>query len=178
MKLVGLFTVLCVALSAARSSHAHPFHASLAEVEFNAQTHSLEVALRVDAGDLEEALRRMTKKSVDLDKTPQVDRLIQQLLVKSFQVKDASQVTTRWARHKWIGWQLQTRNAWVYFEVPLPTTVESITVQFPLFLEQVPRQVNMFSLKENGKRRSMMFHRLNPKRVIRLTSSRVPKSKP
>ncbi|MDA1013245.1 MAG: hypothetical protein O3A00_02200 [Planctomycetota bacterium] len=171
MKLIGSLLMVCVVLSSFQSASAHPFHAASADVEYNAKTHSLEVALRVDSGDLEEALRRMTKKKIDLDQTPDLDRLVQQLLAKSFRIKDAGNTDAKWNGHKWIGWELESRNAWIYFEVPLSSSVTTVTVQFQLLLEQVPRQVNMFSLTVNGKRRSMMFHREHPERVIELRTT-------
>lgn len=52
---MALVSALCLM---AAGAHAHPFHTSNAEMEFNPKTGRFEVSLRVLASDLDEALRR------------------------------------------------------------------------------------------------------------------------
>lgn len=150
------------------NAFAHPFHAALAEVELNRETNSLEVALRIDAVDLEQALRTETKKPVDLDKTEDAEPLIKRYVAKEFRIRAAGK---KWQSHEWIGWELEGRNAWVYFEVPVSKGVTKVEVQFSVLLNHVPRQVNMLTLTINRQRRSVMFHANDSAKAILLTGS-------
>lgn len=65
------------ASTSARAVAAHPFHVTIAEVNFNAETERLEVALRVyNPGDLEEVLGQRLGERVDLERTEEVDSAI------------------------------------------------------------------------------------------------------
>ena len=64
---------------ATRESAAHPFHVSFAEVDWNSETGRLEVALKIDPDDLEQAVRRHFGKRVDIDKKESTDSIAEYL---------------------------------------------------------------------------------------------------
>lgn len=157
----------------ASEASAHPFHAALAEVELNRETNAFEVALRIDAVDLEQALRTETKKPVDLDKTDESTPLIKRYVANQFRVRPTG---GKWQAQKWIGWELEGRNAWLYFEIPVSRDATKLDVQFTVLLNQVPRQVNMLALTIEGKRHSVMFHGDKSRQAILLFEKPSPPS--
>ena len=56
---------------------AHPYHTSIAEVNYNAKTHSLEIALKVFTDDLEETLSNLAKKPVAMKQPEEVQKLLE-----------------------------------------------------------------------------------------------------
>ncbi len=150
-----VLVVCLVSLAAMKTADAHPFHSALAEVELNEESNSLEVALRIDAIDFEQALRKQTNKPVDLDKTKQAEPIVRSYVSKHFQLKSAS---GKALPQKWVGWELEGRNAWLYFEVPVNAPPQKVQVRFAILLDHAHRQVNMLALTQDGKRRTIVFH--------------------
>ena len=65
----------------------HPYHVSMAEVNWNPKTQKFEVALCLWPADLEKALARQTGRPIDLAKEPDVDRLIEAYVAKRFTIR-------------------------------------------------------------------------------------------
>jgi Domain of unknown function (DUF6702) len=98
------------------TASAHEYHASLAEVELNADTGHLEIALRVIPEDLEAALTAKHGAAVRLEVTDGVDAMIVDYLASRFRVVGASgepQPIT------WVGKEVSYQAAWLYFEIPV-----------------------------------------------------------
>ena len=145
------------------SAYAHPFHVSNAEVEWNEESKSLEVALKVWPIDLEEALENETRRSLDLDKTEDIDQLIVSYLQSRFVFHQAD---GKPAKIDWLGKEISVKSAWLYFEIPLESSPEGIEVENRLFLEQLPDQVNLLQFKTGRKRMTLRFAADQPKQKI------------
>ena len=74
---------------------AHPYHVSLAEVNWNSKSQKFEVALCLWPADLEKALAQQTGRPIDLAKEPNVDRLIETYVAKRFTIHSISRVTVK-----------------------------------------------------------------------------------
>lgn len=156
------FAVVLLLLVSGRSS-AHPVHASLAEAEWKPATKTLEVALKVQPIDLEQALERRTKKPIDLDKTKGVDDLIQAYLKDVFVVKDA---TGKELKLNWVGKEINVKEGWIYFEVPLEKGLDGVKFSNRLFFELNEGEVNTMTFKEGKKRKSLTFSHSKPEQVL------------
>ncbi len=64
----------------------HPYHVSLAEVNWNAKSQNFEVALCLWPADLEKALTRQTGRPIDLEKEANIDRLMEAYIAKRFTI--------------------------------------------------------------------------------------------
>ena len=71
----------------------HPYHVSLAEVNWNAKSRKFEVALCLWPADLEKALARQTGRPIDLEKEPNIDRLIESYIAKRFTIHSTNEQT-------------------------------------------------------------------------------------
>ena len=127
------------------SALAHPFHVSHAQVEFNAKSSSLEVALHVHAIDLERVLHQVTGKPVDLDKTKKVDEKIKKYLNQVFLVRVKGKKKP--LKLKWIGKETTIKSAWLYFEVPVSKKVQAVNVSHHLFFKTVDGQENIINYR-------------------------------
>ncbi len=150
-------SMLLMASSMVRS---HPFHASIAEAEWKPESKTLEVALWAHPADLEKALRRMTKKRIDLDKTKNVDALIQRYLSQVLIFKEKNKAV----KLKWVGKEITIKAAWLYFEVPLSNGLEGVKITHQLFHELLEDQVNTitFRIRKPSRRRSLRFTSARP----------------
>ena len=124
--------------------HAHPFHISMADVEYNATTARLEVALRVFPLELERALLIRNARRVDLDSTPEIDRLIAEYLRTVFVVTLPSGDGAALA---WLGKDVGIGEAWLYFEYELPAGMQGVRIENRIFHELEADQANTINLR-------------------------------
>ncbi len=164
---VGTFFV---ALAFNALANAHPFHVSLAEVEWNKKSQSLEVALRVWPGDIESVLRQREGKRIDLDTTSKIDDLLTAYLTEKLRFfaggqksKDAKPLAI-----KWVGKEVNTKEAWLYFEVPFSDPNQTLSIENRLLFELLPDQQNTMIFKQKKKRSTLTFHQDKARQAIEL----------
>jgi len=133
---------------------AHPRHLSVAEAEWNAKTGRLEIALQVNPVDLEQALRRFANRPIDLDKSTGIDRLMHDYLSQSFVARD---VDGKRAKLNWVGHEMDLKDAWLYFEVPLNNGPADVTFGAAYLFELLPDQANTINFRVGKQRRSLAF---------------------
>ena len=146
----AIFVLCFVALSVA-SSPFHPYHVSLAEIEYNEQTGNFEVSLCVWPADLERALAQMTESPVDLDSTENLDQLIANYLEQTFQFRSAQENV---APIRFVGKELDLKQGWLHFEVQTagdntndPPAANEWTLNNRVFFELNEDQSNQCNLK-------------------------------
>lgn len=135
---------------------AHPFHVSLTEAEWNPKSKKLEVAIRLHPSDLEEALRQRTKKRISLEKTENIDELIQDYLASVFIVHEGKKKA---AKIEWVGKEIDVKDAWLYVEIPLEQGPEGIEISNRAFFELLEDQVNLITIRDGKRRKSFAFTR-------------------
>ncbi len=174
---------------------AHPQHVTLAEAEWNPDSRSLEVALRITPAQLEEVVERHAGRSVDLDAAG-ADAAVEAWLRTAFVVtppdptpgddllasddRPASDDTPAApVRLKYVGKEVGISMAWVYFEAPLPTGWEGVTIVDRVRLAREPAQHNtlVFSVARPApddadgpprkERAAYTFDRRTPAHVLR-----------
>jgi hypothetical protein len=134
---------------------AHKFHASFTTIEFNAETGSLEISLRVFSDDLENALSRQARRRIELDRTPDVAELASAYVRERFKLRRTDGTPVRVA---WVGMEQRVDMTWIYIEAPAPagfTGLEAlVTVFFELFRDQ---KNNVSCTDAQGKRHDILF---------------------
>ncbi len=121
-----ILLLLIVLLSAISESAdaSHPFHVTRAEIEYNAERQTFEVALCVWPEDLERAVSKMENRDVkiDVESESSRDEIFSRYVAKKFrfvaQAKgDANKEKPAAAKIRWIGSELEIKQGWLYFEV-------------------------------------------------------------
>ena len=160
---LGIAVLLLVTLTAGVNLQAHPFHATYTEVDWNAKTKVLEVALRVQPEDLDRVLSLRTKRKIDIEKTKGVDKLIQMYLAEVFLVEPKLKQPVA---IRWIGKEVSSKEAWLYFEIPRPQGIEGLKLLNRIFLEILPDQVNTVRVRQGRQRVTLRFDRNSRKPVL------------
>ena len=165
MKLTTLMTAaaLLAAACASPAAAAHKYYTSLAQVEYNDADKSVEVSLRVFADDLEAALTRRAGRSVTLDRTKDVDRLVLAYLRDTFEIKNRA--GERKAL-RWVGMELRAGVAWLYFEAEMPEGLAGARLRDHVLFELFPRQVNTVSVRYRGGHADLVFVRGDGERAL------------
>lgn len=117
-----LLTAFAVLVLTMNTCQAHPNHIGVTEVEWNAKTGRFEVAMKLRATDLEDAISVITKKRWRLETAEDKERQIQSYLKQHFSITLNKHKA---CRLHWVGSELLLHDVWVYFEAEsLPGLVE------------------------------------------------------
>ncbi|KAA3439325.1 DUF6702 family protein [Rufibacter hautae] len=133
---------------------AHEFHTSITDAKYNPKNQTYELAVRLFADDVEEALTRRHKATVRLDRSERVNRLLAEYLQTHLAI---STVKGTRATQKFIGAQEEADAIWVYVEIPAgKAPAGQLWVQNALLMEVFDDQTNILNLEVAGKKRSVL----------------------
>lgn len=174
----GLGLLFCLAQM--QVACAHPFHISLAEMEYNPQSGRWEVSLKVHVVDLDRSLKQLSEGAkVDL-KQAESAQLVEEFLdryVYLLPLEDAQQITSDWiaertatdlgkiprSQAKYIGHEQETSWVWLYFELqPPPDTSGDLALVNAVFLDTLEKQINTVSIRQGIKRHALKLTRKEP----------------
>ncbi len=156
LALIASFALAPPARATTSANAAHKFYASLAQLDYNEETKSFEIATRIFADDLELALTRRHGRAVYLDKTPDVANLVRAYLQERLEVRGRD---GKLSELRWVGMEVQVDTVWVYVEAPLPQGTDGVSVRNRILLEQYDEQVNTTIIKVAGKQKDHAFRR-------------------
>lgn len=147
---------------------AHPIHRSIAEADYNRETHVLQVAVRVFADDFETALSAHAKQKISLEKTPaaQLDAAIRAYVADRFTVKAAD---GKPAAQKWVGRKSkETDNElWLYFEVPLAAGIDGVRIFHGLLAEHFRDELNSVQVRDGARKVTLVFLPTHREKTVR-----------
>ncbi|MEE9384242.1 MAG: DUF6702 family protein [Nannocystaceae bacterium] len=154
LRLTGGGTAMTVGM-AVWPALAHPFHVTFTEMEHNIARSTLEAAIRVAPGDLEEALGRRVGRRVNLDRDTGADTFVRDYLRQVFLIKTRSGAPVPAI---WIGKQVVSHQiAWLYVEFPLPAKAREVWVRNHAFFAIASRQVNTIVFKQGVRKKTLTF---------------------
>ncbi|MDP1588288.1 MAG: hypothetical protein Q8M07_11120 [Prosthecobacter sp.] len=166
------FRVFAALVFSITSLHAHSFHQSTAEAEYNPTTKKLEVGLTVFINDLETALIRQSEREMRIDKNPaaEFDAQIQAYLAKTFVVTDAA---GKAAKIEWVGRELDAESVksddpavTLFFEIALPDGLTDKTLQHTVFGDLFKDQTHLLHLRSGSHKVELRFTRDNAKKKL------------
>lgn len=178
-RLGAALVAIAMTIACAPAATAHPYHVSFAEAEANPETERLEVAMRVFPEDLEEAIERMTgRRSVDLERTEDIDDLITRYLARTFLLRDPNaprdetddDASPEPSVIHWVGKEVGVRHTWLYFEVALGRPgAEGMEISVRSMFETEPTQENAVRFRRGEERVTLKCTRSRPWVVIDFT---------
>ena len=133
---------------------AHPRHTTMTDIQYRPATKTLEVAIKVAAQDLEEALSKTLGRSVRLDTDPQQDQYVQNYAIRVIRFWGAKGVQIPL---RWIGYETEGAAAWLYFEVTLKDGLSGVQMQNALFFDIAAEQVNTVLIATPTGKRTLIF---------------------
>lgn len=154
--LSGVSPWLAPPAGASPAAAAHKYYTSLAQVEYNAESKTVEVALRVFADDLELALTRRAGRAVKLDGTKDADRMVLDYLRETFEIKNPA---GRAKGLELVGMEVRSEVAWVYLEAEMPEGLAGARLRDHILFELFDEQVNVVRVRYAGGRTDLVFVR-------------------
>lgn len=155
---------LCAPLLLCSATLWHPVHTSVAEVAWNTEAETLEIALHLTPRDLETALTTHGGASVRLDKTENLDSLIEAWLGDRLSLRHDSKAD---ADLTWIGKELAIRDVWIYFQFENVAALKDWEMHNTLLSEVAEDYVATVQLRlPEQQPRSLRFDRKTAKRGL------------
>ena len=135
------FAALLIVLWTAETTFAHPFHSNITEIEWNPESGRFEVAMKLDAAGMEDAISVDRKRVFRLESDDEPDSAVRKYVSARFDLQhpDAHSASIRW-----VGHELELHAIWIYFEV-IPEAKESSGdgKRQPLFSPPAPEDVEI-----------------------------------
>lgn len=154
-----VFSVILV-LAFVSIASAHPFHSSVAEMEWNEEATCFEVTVQMAPHDLEQTLRKLTGKKLMLEEKDSKEAVFDYVKSEFRLVVDGTPATI-----KPVGFEVNPRHAIVYFEVSLPKGRSSMQVENKLLLN-IHHQVNTLTIRQSGKPLALNFTEESPSQKV------------
>jgi hypothetical protein len=132
----------------------HNYHTSLTRIDYNAKEKLIEISVNLFTHDLVPTLELQTGKSIDLEKTPDIDKIIFDFLNKNFVLKDRNGEVKKLV---WVGKEIQIEQVFVFVEVSSVENPDGFSLQNTFFFDSFPEQINRVIARYNDKKTDLLF---------------------
>jgi len=134
---------------------AHDFHTSLAQIQYNKNTHSFEVSLRVFTDDLEAALTKENNNH----KVGIADIKLADSLIEIYVNKHLSILTKQNQKKPmtFVGKEIEVDVTWIYVEFSASGDLEGLRIQNSILTDLFNDQVNIVNLNYLRKTSTFLF---------------------
>jgi hypothetical protein len=136
------------------ASGVHTFHTSLTRMDYNAKEKLAEISIQLFTHDLVPSLERFAKKNVDLENTPDLDKIILQYLDANFVLKDKKGEIKKLV---WVGKEQRVDLVYVYVQIPLDEEFADYLLQNTIFFESFPKQANLVVARYGEKQADLLY---------------------
>jgi hypothetical protein len=137
-------------------SSAHPFKASVCEINYNDGSGRLEITLKLFTDDLEECIRERTGIALRLDtegENPSAEKLIDEYVQAGMQVRiNGSQVAL-----KFLGKEYEPGVTWCYLESAETVFPSDLSVYSSIMIELYPTQSNIVHIQAGKQKKSLLL---------------------
>jgi hypothetical protein len=140
-------------LSAGMKDSYHPIYVSVTEIEHNAKEKTLEISCKIFTEDLEQTLRNIYQKKVDLinpTDRPGMDRLINDYVQKHLKIN----IDGKSVQFKYLGFELIEEAIYSYYEVPAINSIKRVDISNNILYEYSKEQMGLMHVIVNGDRKS------------------------
>ncbi|WP_346860253.1 DUF6702 family protein [uncultured Draconibacterium sp.] len=159
MKIGKIYIILIlVSVLSIKSVGAHPFYVSICQVEYNKETKSLEMALKVFADDLLLGLENegITKLFLGEEKeNPKTDEYIFDYLKLQMKFK----INQKDAEFSYVGKEMENSVVWIYLEIVNVDDLQTAEVETKLLTEVRETQNNIVQINKNGEIKNMLLNK-------------------
>ena len=140
----------------ANAALVHKFHESLAQLDYNAESRSVEMTFRLFADDLENALSKRSGKTFRLDRTPDAAAQTLAYIKERFELKNGEGEIKPLT---WVGMEAKVDTVWVYVEAQMAEGLKGAEVRNRIFFELFDDQVNRVHIRYDGGKTDLVYKR-------------------
>lgn len=161
-----------IAALAAVSLLLHPGHSTRVEVQFNVDSRTIELAMRIDHADLESALRKRLGRAIVIESLTdeQAAQWISPYLRETLRF-DGERIAE--SRFHWVGWERKRISSWVYAELtPDDTDADSIALSILTLYETEPDLNHVVTIRAAKSTTSAVLSKQEP--IVTIPTVQIP----
>jgi hypothetical protein len=126
----------------------------LTRIDYNAKEKLVEISIQLFTHDLVPALERRAQKRIDLEKTPDIDKIILDFLNENFILNNKQGETKKLV---WVGKEFKVDTIFVYVQTASVEDLEGFSLRNTLFFDSFPEQTNLVIARYNDKKANLLF---------------------
>ncbi|HXG82385.1 MAG TPA: DUF6702 family protein [Pyrinomonadaceae bacterium] len=132
----------------------HTYHTSLTRIKYNSKEKLVEISVQLFTHDLTPTLERRTRKRIDYEKAPDIDKIIFDYLNEKFVLKDKNGAAKKLV---WVGKEVEVDTVYIHVETASEEDLENFSLQNTLFFESFPEQTNLVTIRYSEKKADLLF---------------------
>jgi hypothetical protein len=136
------------------TSFMHPFYLCVTDLKYNAREKALQGSVKIFTNDLEEALKKMHKETVDLinvkDST-KTGKILAEYLKKRLTIK----VNGEPKEYNFIGFEREQEAVWLYIEVKKCPAPKKIILENSILYDFIKEQMNIAHVEVGEQKKSL-----------------------
>ena len=148
----GLFAILLLFISSFQKVK-HPFFVSVIDINYKQKERALQLSVKLFTNDLEDALRRTSKKNIDIlnpISKAETDSILFNYISKRLNITINSKKQTL----NFIGYEKEEEAIWTYLEMKNSAQTKKINIDTKLLYDFLPQQINIVHIDINGIKKS------------------------
>ncbi len=150
------FILLLFLLLGVNSVNAHPFYVSICQIDYNEETKSLEIAVKIFADDLLLGLENAGKTKIYLGEKKE-DVKADEYIFDYLSSQYSFMVNNEKANLTFVGKELDNDVVWTYLEIENIASLNTIDVKCTLLTEVLESQSNIIQVNKNGIIKNMLL---------------------
>lgn len=157
LKFAKIFTIgllICFTAASALPFNRHRYHTSLTRMDYNEKDKVFEISIELFTHDLVPMLEKKLKKSVDLEKSFETDKILFAYLNEKFVLKDNQ---NNIKKLNWVGKEVEIDTVNVYLEISSEESLENLSLQNSIFFESFAEQTNLVVARHLEKKYDLLF---------------------
>ncbi|WNJ18879.1 DUF6702 family protein [Pontibacter sp. G13] len=156
MRVFRISSVLLVAFLLLTAAVRHPFHVGITEIDYNAQTQGLEVAVKLFTDDLEDALEARGEVSLKMgssEEAGETDEMLAKYLIEHLKIEVNGQLMAL----TYLGKEYEEDAVWAYLEVLQVMPPKHVQVTNTTLMELFDDQKHIVHVRVAGDRESVIL---------------------
>ncbi len=146
-KVLGLLLIFCC------FSFKHPFYLSVTDLKFNPAHKRFEGSVKVFNNDLENALKQIHQKSIDLihpKNKEETTKLLTEYLHKQLKIS----IQNKNVPYELIGFENEDESLWIYIESSECQNPKSLHIENSILCDSQKEQMNIVNIEVSGQKKS------------------------
>lgn len=126
---------------------------SVVDVKYDMKQKSLQVSARLFTNDLEDALRKTGKKTIDL-LNPKVKSEVDSALYNYVKQRLHISINAKSQKFIYIGYEKEEESIWTYLEIKNAVLPKTLTIDTKLLYDFLPQQISIIHAEVKGIKKS------------------------
>lgn len=149
VNLAGLIVLMLICLSVKK----HPYYMSVIDVKYNTQQSTLQISTRMFINDLEDALKKTSKKNIDI-LNPKNKTETDSVLFSYIKQRLSFAINSKPQHLNYLGYEKEEESIWTYLEIKNLRAPKTINIDAKLLYDFLSAETIIIHCDINGVKKS------------------------